>query len=47
MYSKDLNFPDAPIHDEHTELQPCWDFVCNGPRLHEFIKEMRTEALGE
>lgn len=47
MYSKNLSFPDAPVVNPHVELQPCWDFVCNGPRMHEYLKIMRKEALGE
>lgn len=47
MYSKNTAFPDAPVVNPNTELQPCWDFVTNGPRLHEYLKDMRKNALGD
>lgn len=47
MYSKDMSFPDAPIVDPLVKEQPGFDFITNGPRIHEYMKEMRREALGE
>ncbi|GAA5949170.1 hypothetical protein JCM3765_003317 [Sporobolomyces pararoseus] len=47
MYSKDMSFPDAPIVDPLVKEQPGFDFITNGPRIHEYMKEMRREALGD
>ncbi|GAA6059558.1 hypothetical protein JCM10212_000614 [Sporobolomyces blumeae] len=47
MYSKDTSFPDAPIVDPLVKEQPGWDFITNGPHMHEWLKEMRKEALGD
>lgn len=44
-YSKDLEFPDAPITDPTSEFQPARAFFNNGPRIHEFIKEMKQKAF--
>ncbi|OCK82364.1 glycoside hydrolase family 13 protein [Lepidopterella palustris CBS 459.81] len=44
-YSKDTSFPDAPITDPTTWIQAAPQFWCNGPRVHEFIKEMKTTVL--
>lgn len=44
-YSKYTEFPDAPITDSTTFIQPAAQFWCNGPRIHEFIKEMNSEVL--
>lgn len=46
-YSKHIDFPDAPITDPKTFIQPAAQFWCNGPRIHEFIKEMNREVLSE
>lgn len=46
-YSKVTSFPDAPITDPKTFIQPAAQFWCNGPRIHEFIKEMNTEVLAK
>ncbi|GAA5912257.1 alpha-glucosidase [Sporobolomyces salmoneus] len=47
MYSKDMAFPDAKITDPLVKEQPAWDSITNGPRIHEYLKEMRQEALGD
>ncbi|KAF2202377.1 glycoside hydrolase [Delitschia confertaspora ATCC 74209] len=44
-YSKHIDFPQAPITDPKTFIQPAAQFWCNGPRIHEFIKEMNTKVL--
>jgi len=44
-YSKHVDFPDAPITDPHNTVQPAAQFWCNGPRIHEFIREMNDEVL--
>jgi alpha-glucosidase/glucan 1,6-alpha-glucosidase len=40
MYSKNQSFCDAPIIDPANEWQPAWPLFCNGPRIHEFLREM-------
>ncbi|KAF2007075.1 glycoside hydrolase family 13 protein [Amniculicola lignicola CBS 123094] len=46
-YSKHVNFPDAPITDRKSFIQPAAQFWCNGPRIHEFIKEMNGDVLAK
>jgi len=41
-YSKDISFPDAEIRDPGEETQPASRYYRNGPRIHEFLGEMRT-----
>ncbi|KAK4454695.1 glycoside hydrolase superfamily [Podospora aff. communis PSN243] len=43
--SKDQNFPDAPIDKPGYPYQPGHMFFANGPRLHEFLREMKHEVL--
>ncbi|KAE8154622.1 maltase [Aspergillus avenaceus] len=40
MYSKEQSFRDADILDPVNEWQPAASLVCNGPRIHEFMREM-------
>lgn len=47
MYSKRLDFPNAPIVDPTTPWQPAFKMFTNGPRLHEFLKEMRSETFAK
>lgn len=42
MYSKQQDFPDAPIIDPRAPYQPAGLLYCNGPRMHEFLGEMNT-----
>ena len=43
MISKDQSFPDGPIKDDgYGDLTP---YVCNGPRVHEFLQEMNRQVL--
>lgn len=46
-YSKDVTFPDAPVTDPANDVQPAAQFWCNGPRIHEFVKEMNTQVLAK
>jgi alpha-glucosidase len=46
-YSKHTDFPDAPITEPNTFIQPAAQFWCNGPRIHEFIKEMNSKVLSD
>lgn len=41
-YSKDVSFPDAKITNPKEETQPAWRLYNHGPRLHEFLGEMKT-----
>ncbi|KAL8293323.1 hypothetical protein RQP46_000024 [Phenoliferia psychrophenolica] len=47
MYSKHLDFPDAPVVDPNSPWQPAGHFCSNGPRIHEFIHEMNVRAFKE
>ncbi|KAI2787868.1 Alpha-glucosidase [Penicillium oxalicum] len=40
MYSKEQSLSDAPIIDPRLEWQPASSMYCNGPRIHEFLREM-------
>jgi oligo-1,6-glucosidase len=40
-YSKDVSFPDAEITDPGEESQPASMYYNNGPRIHEFLGEMK------
>lgn len=42
MYSKPLDYPDAPIIDPKATTQPAGPIYCNGPRMHEFLSEMNA-----
>lgn len=47
QYSKHLEFPDAPVVAPDTPWQPAGQFFSNGPRLREFLREMRKEAFSK
>ncbi|RDW68485.1 putative alpha-glucosidase [Coleophoma crateriformis] len=47
MYSKGDHLPDAPIVDPAVFEQPAHGMFCNGPRMHEFLREMNTEVLNK
>ncbi|KZO94962.1 glycoside hydrolase family 13 protein [Calocera viscosa TUFC12733] len=47
MYSKFLDFPDAAVVDPSTPWQPADKYYSNGPRLHEFLKEMHRECFSK
>ncbi|KAH8880857.1 alpha-glucosidase [Thozetella sp. PMI_491] len=44
-YSKPAEFVDAPINDPSSPWQYAYPLFCNGPRIHEYIKEMVREAV--
>ena len=44
-YSKVLPFTDVPVTDPTSFIQSAPEKWCNGPRIHEFIKEMNTQVL--
>lgn len=41
-YSKEISFPDAEIRDPNEETQLASKYYRNGPRIHEFLGEMRS-----
>lgn len=47
MYSKVQTFPDAPIVMPEFEHQPCKLYHQNGPRIHEFHKEMFSKVTSK
>ncbi|CCG84095.1 protein of unknown function [Taphrina deformans PYCC 5710] len=47
MYSKHLDFPDAPIDDPDAEFQFAREYYSHGPRLHEFLSEMNEKVLSK
>ncbi len=44
-YSKRLDFPDAKITDPERFEQPATYLYVNGPRIHEYLKEMNEKVL--
>ncbi|BGP06720.1 hypothetical protein JCM10049v2_002544 [Rhodotorula toruloides] len=42
-----LDFPDAPVVAPETPYQPAGQFFTNGPRLGEFLREMRRETFAK
>ena len=43
MISKDQSYPDGPVEDGlYGSFGP---YVCNGPRVHEFLQEMNNRVL--
>ncbi|KAI6711896.1 alpha amylase [Marssonina coronariae] len=47
MYSKGTLLPDAPVVDPGAFEQPASSIFCNGPRMHEFLREMNTQVLSK
>lgn len=45
LLSKTDGLPDAPIVDKDDPTQPASMHYANGPRVHEYIKEMNREVL--
>lgn len=45
-YSKDTRWLDAPTTDTNSQWQPAPEMWCNGPRIHEYLREMHIEVLG-
>lgn len=43
--SKYPPLPDAPIVDPHSKYQPATQFFCDGPRIHEFVREFNEKVL--
>lgn len=47
MISKVQDYPDAEVVVTDHEYQPGFKYFANGPRLHEFLKEMNREVLSK
>ncbi|KIH90166.1 alpha-glucosidase [Sporothrix brasiliensis 5110] len=47
MYSKRVGFQDAPIVNADVFEQPAWSEYANGPRMHEFLREMNRVVLSK
>ncbi|KAH6903418.1 alpha amylase [Coprinopsis sp. MPI-PUGE-AT-0042] len=47
IISKVEGLPDAPVVAPEEPYQPASAFFANGPRAHEFVKEMNTEVLSK
>ena len=47
MYSKTPGLPDAPVVDPYSFDQPAASMYCNGPRMHEFLREMNQKVLSQ
>lgn len=45
LLSKTDGLPDAPVVDENDATQPASMYYANGPRVHEYIKEMNQKVL--
>jgi glycosidase len=47
LISKHQDFPDADIHVPTNKYQPGDKYYANGPRLHEFLKEIHRKVLSK
>ncbi|KAL5504797.1 hypothetical protein ACEPAH_7460 [Sanghuangporus vaninii] len=47
LISKVPGLPDAPIVNPREEYQPAPMYYANGPRVHEYLKEMNKEVLSK
>lgn len=47
IISKPNGFPDAPVTNSRSEYQLVASLYCNGPHIHEYIREMRQEVLDQ
>lgn len=45
LISKVQDFPDGEIVEPDHKYQPGFKYYANGPRMHEYLKEIRTEVL--
>ena len=45
LYSKPIDFPDGAINDASSEYQLASELWCNGPRMHEFLRELNDKVL--
>jgi len=45
LYSKNTAYPDAPVLLQGEKYQPAFQYFTNGPRMHEWLREQRRDAL--
>ncbi|KAK4502934.1 hypothetical protein PRZ48_006361 [Zasmidium cellare] len=45
MISKPLGLPNAPVKNPKSPWQDATALFCNGPKVHHFLREMRTSVL--
>jgi len=45
--SKVAGYPDAPIADPNAPYQPGQKFFCNGPHMHEYIRDINDKVLSK
>lgn len=45
MISKPEGLPDAPVTNPKSDIQKAVHLTCNGPRVHDYLKEMRREVF--
>jgi oligo-1,6-glucosidase len=45
MISKTAGLPDAPVTVPSSEYQPACQLYCNGPHIHEYLREIRSKVL--
>ncbi|KAK9458427.1 glycoside hydrolase superfamily [Dipodascopsis uninucleata] len=46
-YSKYTEFKDAPIVDLENFIQPAPQMLCNGPNIHEYLKEIKAKVYDQ
>ncbi|KZP22101.1 glycoside hydrolase family 13 protein [Athelia psychrophila] len=47
LISKTPGLPDAPITNPQEEYQNAFEYFANGPKVHEYIKEMHSRVLSK
>ena len=47
MYDKGTELADVPVVDHKSEWQAADNIFCNGPRMHEFMREMNAKSLSK
>jgi glycosidase len=47
LMSKHPDLPDAPVTNPNSEFQSGALYFASGPRMHEYVKEMRQEVFGK
>lgn len=45
--SKVPGYPDAPIKDTRSKYQPGYTHYCNGPKLHDYLRDINSRVLSK
>ena len=45
MISKRLSYPDVEVTRPDLEWQPAGDMMTNGPKMHDYLKEMNEKVI--